>query len=396
MIEVIELAEGNKKRKKEILSQANKIVIKVGTSVLAGPEGRLKLDRVESIATQIGWLISQGKKCVLVTSGAIAAGVERLGLKSRPRSMPSLQAAASVGQSILMKHYDSYFSPLGIPVGQILLTQHDLVYRSSFLNARNTFNRLLELGVLPIVNENDATAVEEIRYGDNDALSAMVACSIEADLLIILTDRDGFFDREGNLIKEINEITPSLYEQAGGAGSTFSSGGMVTKLEAALMVSSAGIGMVIANGLKEDILKKVIEGKEGTFFYPKTRFLSGRKLWIAFVVPPRGRVTVDEGAKKALVEGHKSLLPVGIVKVEGKFEVNEVIEIADEEGQVFAKGITNFSSEEISRIKGKRCHEAACLLEGTISDEVVHRDALVILPMGGYHAKTGAGSRKES
>lgn len=373
--------------KANVLSQAEKIVVKVGTSVLAGKNGRLNLAQVENIARQIGWLIKQGKKCVLVTSGAIAAGVERLGLKSRPRAMASLQAAASVGQSILMKHYDSYFAKLGIPVGQILLTQHDMVYRSSFLNARNTFNRLLELGVLPVVNENDATAVEEIRYGDNDALSAMVACSIGADLLIILTDTDGFFDGEGKLIREVKEITPSLYEQAGGAGSAFSSGGMVTKLEAALMTSAAGIGMVIANGSKKDILKEVIEGKEGTFFHPQPRSLTGRKLWIAFVVPPKGRVVVDEGARRALVEGHKSLLPVGIVKVEGKFEVNEVIEIADRKGQVFAKGITNFSSSEISKIKGKRCEEAACLLEGAISDEVVHCDALVILPMGGYDAR---------
>jgi len=370
-------------RKKSILSRAEKVVVKVGTSVLAGSEGRLNLTRMKEIAAQIAWLIKQGKKCVLVTSGAIAAGVEKLGLKSRPRDMSSLQAAASVGQSILMKHYDSFFSHFGIPVGQILLTQHDLVYRSSFLNARNTFNRLLELRVLPIVNENDATAVEEIRYGDNDALSAMVACSIKADLLIILTDTDGFFDREGNLIKEVKEVTSALYEQAGGAGSDFSSGGMVTKLEAASMTSSAGIGMVIANGLKKDVVKKVLEGKEGTFFYPRSRVLPGRKLWIAFVVPPRGRVVVDEGARKALVEGHKSLLPVGIVKVEGKFEVNEVIEIADLKGQVFAKGITNFSSFEISKIKGKKCEEAACLLEGAISDEVVHRDTLVILPEGG-------------
>lgn len=377
-----------KGKKKEIFLQANKIVIKVGTSVLAGKDGRLNLNQIESIANQIGWLISQGKKCVLVTSGAIAAGVERLGLKSRPRAMASLQAAASVGQSILMKHYDLYFVRLGIPVGQILLTQHDLVYRSSFLNARNTFNRLLDLGVLPIVNENDATAVEEIRYGDNDALSAMVACSIKADLLIVLTDTDGFFDREGKLAREIKEVTPSIYEQAGGAGSAFSSGGMVTKLEAALMTSLAGIGMVIANGLKKDILRKVIEGKEGTFFHPRPRSLTGRKLWIAFVVPPKGKVIVDEGAKMALIEGHKSLLPVGIVKVEGKFEVNEVIEIADQKGRVFAKGITNFSSSEISKIKGKRCEEAACLLEGAISDEVVHCDALVILPMGGYDARS--------
>lgn len=376
--------------RKKVFSRASKIVVKVGTSVLTEKNGRLNLEQVESVANQIGWLINQDKKCILVTSGAIAAGVERLGLKSRPKSMASLQAAASVGQSILMRHYDSYFARLGIPVGQILLTQHDLIYRSSFLNARNTFNRLLELGVLPIVNENDATAVEEIRYGDNDTLSAMVACSIGADLLIILTDIEGFFNREGKLVREIKEVTPSLYEQAGGAGSAFSSGGMVTKLEAALMTSSAGIGMVIANGLKKNILKEVMRGEEGTFFHPKPRSLTSRKLWIAFVVPPKGRIIVDEGARKALVEGHKSLLPVGIVKVEGKFEVNEVIEIADQKRGVFAKGVTNFNSTEISRIKGKRCEEAACLLEGAVSEEVVHCDSLVILPMGGYNARSSS------
>lgn len=382
--------ENFKEEKKKILSRAEKVVVKVGSSVLADQGGRLNLARMKEVVSQIAWLIKQDKKCVLVTSGAIAAGVERLGLRSRPRDMSSLQAAASVGQSILMKHYDSLFSNFGIPVGQILLTKHDLVYRSSFLNARNTFNRLLELEVLPIVNENDATAVEEIRYGDNDALSAMVACSIGADLLLILTDTDGFFDREGNLIREVKKLTPSLYKQAGGAGSTFSSGGMVTKLEAALMTSSAGIAMVIANGLKRGVLKRALEGKEGTFFHPQPRSLPGRKLWIAFVVPSKGRVVVDEGAQKALVEGHKSLLPVGVVKVEGKFEVNEVIEIADQKGRVFAKGITNFSSSEISKIKGKRCEEAACLLEGAFSDEVVHCDALVILPEGGHDAGIGS------
>ncbi len=310
-----------KMERKRFIGKAKRIVLKLGTSILTDEKGRLDRENLQQIVKDVASLVKEGRECILVTSGAIAAGIESLGFSSRPRAIPKLQAAASVGQGALMSEYARLFQQYGINVGQVLLTQFDFIQRELYINARNTLATLLSLGVVPIVNENDATAVEEIKFGDNDTLAALVSCGIEADLLIVLTDTEGFY-RDGELLFEVQEINEEIEKWAGGAGTPFASGGMVTKLQAAKMVGLAGIPMIIACGREKGIIGKIFSGERvGTFFYPSKKRISSRKHWIAFVLPAKGRIFVDKGAKRALIERKKSLLPVGVVDFEGKFEI---------------------------------------------------------------------------
>lgn len=331
-------------------------------------------------------LHEKGYQVIIVSSGAIAAGVEGLGLKSRPKTIPELQAAASVGQGMLLDEYATIFGSYGLKVGQVLLTQYDVTHRQQYLNARNALKTLLKLGIVPIVNENDATAVDEIKFGDNDTLAALVANLVGADILILLSDIDGLYtcdpkkQGEACLIGEVGEITTEIEGLAGGTGTSFGSGGMVTKLQAARIAIFAQVGMIIANGRKENILIDIMAGKRvGTFFVPRKKKLSGHKLWIAFGKAAAGSVVVDNGAVNALISSGKSLLPAGVVSSEGSFQEGDAINVKDLKGQVFAKGIVNFSSEEVEKIKGLKTSEVLEKYPDTMNEEVIHRDCLVIL-----------------
>lgn len=364
---------------------ARRVVVKVGTSTLSLPEGGLDRASVERIVSQICKLAEQGVRVALVSSGAIAAGVDRLGLEPRPTDMPSLQAAASVGQVSLIETYAAFFAACGFPVGQVLLTRHDTGHRESFLHARDTFERLFELGAIPVVNENDTVAVDEIRFGDNDTLAALVATMIGADLVLLLSDIAGLYDadprlsEEAQLLEHVEDLTEELIAAAGGAGSGVGSGGMVTKIEAANLLMKAGIPMVICDGRREGVIIDAANGKPvGTEFCGGEATLGARKLWIALARKPAGVVVVDDGARDALVERHKSLLPAGVVAVEGVFGRGDAIVLQDASGAVIARGLSEMSSAEISRVKGMKTSQVAEVL-GSPSKEVVHCDRLVVL-----------------
>ncbi len=371
------------------VAKAKRIVIKVGTSTLTDDNHRLAPDKVKKLAREIVELRRRGKEVILVSSGAIGAGIGKLNLKQRPRDIKLLQATAAVGQSILMSTYDRYFSAYGQTIAQLLLTHADFLSRQRYLNLRNTLLTLLKSGVIPIVNENDTTAVDEIKVGDNDNLSALVASNLEADLLIILTDTDGLFTRDprrserAELIPVVRDITPEIERivDTGEKTKTSSVGGMRTKIQAAKLAMNAGIPVVIANGAEEDILLRIVEGEPvGTRFLPrKSDRMNDREHWIRFVSPPRGRIKVDEGAKAALVARGSSLLPSGIIGVEGVFMPGDTVSIIDSRDIEFARGITNYSSVEIEKIKGLHTGDIERVLGHKEYDEVVYRGNLYLI-----------------
>ena len=366
--------------RKHILENVKRIIVKVGTSTLTFPDMRLNLDRIDDLARELVQAKEKGKDVVLVTSGAIAAGMGKLGWKTRPKTIPRQQAAAAIGQSHLMHTYEEIFGKYGQLVAQVLLTQEDISDRKRYTNANNTISTLLQCGVMPIINENDTVAVDEIKVGENDTLSALVTNLIKADLLLILSDIDGFYDTSEKTIDVIPSITNELREMAGGQGSAVSVGGMLTKLRAAEIVTGAGEMMVIANGQKPGIITQVLEGHdEGTIFLPRTEKMPGRKRWIAYSVPSRGTIKVDAGAETALTKRGKSLLPSGIIEVSGDFEFGDVVRCVDESDTEFARGLTNYSSKEVELIKGKQTNQIESLLGYMYYDEVIHRDNLVIL-----------------
>jgi len=336
---------------------------------------------------QVAQLRTGGYQVVIVSSGAIAAGIEALGLESRPTNIPELQAAASVGQGLLLHEYSTLFSTHGLKVGQVLLTQYDVTHRQQYLNSQNALKTLLRLGIVPVINENDATAVDEIKFGDNDTLAALVANLVKAGLLILLSDIEGLYTGdprnnvcEAALIETVDDITSDIESLAGGAGSCFGSGGMVTKIQAARIAVFAQVGMIIANGRRENVLVDVMDAKNvGTFFAPRKKKLSAHKLWIAFGKVSTGSIIVDDGAANALVSGGKSLLPAGVVGNEGKFQAGDAVDIKDLRGSVFAKGITNYSFDEVGQIKGLKSSAVLEKFTESVSEEVVHRDCLVIL-----------------
>jgi len=355
----------------EPLEKISRIVVKLGTGVLTDSRKQPDLAQMEQLVAQIAEQCKRGKEIVLVSSGAVGAGMGALGHQKRPNDLAELQACAAVGQSRLMATYEKLFGAFGLSVATILLTHEDQQHLERHLNARNTLVTLLGHGVVPIINENDVVSFTELKFGDNDKLSALVACLLPADLLVILTTVDGVIENFGKAnpktISLIATIDEKIEVLAGDTRSVTAVGGMASKIEAAKIVMRSGIPMVIASGKKKKVLARVVAGEqEGTLFVPHPTRLQGRKRWIAFFHHPQGALFVDDGAKKALRESGKSLLPPGVARCEGEFEAGEVVRICDLNGTEFARGIASFNSSEIKARELKRV-------------EVVHRDNLVIL-----------------
>ncbi len=368
------------------LRDSRRVVVKVGSSILASVEKGLLYDVFSHLTKDISDLKRQGFEFVLVSSGAIAAGMEKLGYKTRPQAITQKQATAAVGQTRLMNIYEDYFSRYQQMVAQILLTHDDLSHRRRFLNARNTLLTLLGLGIIPIINENDTVVVDEIKFGDNDNLSALITNLIGADLLIILTDMDGLCDSDprtnphARCIPLVEEIDADLEGIVGESRSETGVGGMVSKIQAARKASRFGIPTVVARGNKEGVLRQILKGKEiGTLILPKAEALSSRKHWIAFNPKPKGDVIVDDGAKRAVVQKGKSLLPSGIMKIRGNFNRGDLVTCLGPRGREFARGLVNYSATELEKIRGLRSDQIESTLGYKYSDEVIHRDDLVVL-----------------
>lgn len=365
-------------------NQFQRVVIKVGTSTLTDGRGMLDRAYFSSLADQINSVKSQGVEVLLVTSGAIRAGAERMGLRERPKTIPEKQAAAAVGQNLLMQIYSEVFAAHGTTVAQILLTRDDFCERNRYLNARNTMLELVRRGAIPVINENDTVSVDEIRVGDNDNLAALVASSLEADLLLLLSDVPGLCTEkpgraESELIPVVKKIDEKIYKIAGGAGTCGGTGGMLTKIQAAEIAVRSGVTMVIADGRKPGIIGDTIAGiAVGTKFHPAERRLRGRKRWIAFGAYARGGIQVNEGAKKMIAEGGKSLLAAGIIGVTGSFSAGDMVRLLDEAGNPFARGFVNYNDEETRRIMGRKSSEIESILGYKDFDEVIHRDNLVV------------------
>jgi glutamate 5-kinase len=362
-----------------------RVVVKYGTSSVTDAAGRIDVGAIAKAAGEVAAVRSCGHQVVVVSSGAIAAGLPPLGLDARrPSDLPTLQAVAAVGQHRLVRTWDEALALLGLVAGQVLLAPLDFVHRSQYLHARQTLNRLLELGVVAVVNENDAVADDEIRFGDNDRLAALVSHLVAADLLVLLTDTQGLFtadprlDASASLIEEIVSVDAELEKAAGGAGSQRGSGGMASKLAAAKIAAWSGVGVVIAAAERADVLVDAVAGTPGvgTIVRPRPARLPARKLWIAFAISASGTVVVDDGARAALVGGGRSLLPAGVVRVAGTFDADDAVEIAGVDGKVFAKGLVRHPSATIIGWAGRKSSE----LPPEVSPEIVHRDDLVVLP----------------
>ncbi len=371
----------------DLLGEVHRIVVKIGSGVLSTPRGYLDARRVGQIAASVAAVRNAGVSVALVSSGAISAGMEELGFERRPRSLPDLQASAAAGQSRLMSAYSAAFHRRGIRVAQVLLTHDDLRDRERHLNARNTLRCLLERDVVPIVNENDTVSVDEIRFGDNDTLAALTTHLLRADALIILSVVPGLLrggpGGRSEVVPRVDRIDDSIRALAGGPGSDRSVGGMLSKIEAADMVTRAGEPVIIASGREPRVLPRILAGEEiGTLFLPRRpadRRMGGRQRWIAYFHRPRGRIVVDDGARRALEERGGSLLPSGVNAVEGRFSVGDVVEIADRRGEVFARGLTNYESDVLEQLRGMRSGELRKLLGRAVFEEAVHRDNLVLL-----------------
>ncbi|MBI3413962.1 MAG: glutamate 5-kinase [Verrucomicrobia bacterium] len=356
---------------RESLKLANLIVVKLGTGVLTDSRKQPDPEQMRQLVAQVAALRSAGKKVVLVTSGAVGAGMGALGFAKRPSDAAELQACAAIGQSRLMTVYQQLFGEFDLKVAQVLLTHDDLQNHERHLNARNTLAKLLQLGVVPIINENDVVSITELKFGDNDKLSALVACLLPADLLVILTTVDGVIEHFGKadakLLSVIERIDGAVEDMSHGTQSVTAVGGMITKIQAAKIVTRAGIPLVIASGKKSSVLADVLAGcDEGTLFLPQLKKLRGHKRWIAFFHHPRGTLFVDKGAKKAVTENGKSLLLPGVVRIEGEFHEADIVSIRDLDGNEFARGIVEFSARDIQSRQLPRI-------------EVIHRDDLVVL-----------------
>lgn len=371
---------------RELLQKKNRIVVKVGSSTLTHETGKLNYHRIERLAMEIADLANQGKEMVLVSSGAVSAGMGPLGLSSRPKTIREKQAVAAVGQGVLMHTYEKMFREYGQNVGQVLLTRMDAQDRKKFMNSRNTLLTMLQMGVIPIINENDVVAIDEFKIGDNDTLSAMVSNFIEADLLIILSDVDGLYTAnpqthpEARIIPVVTEVDKHVYDIAGGAGSSIGTGGMYTKIQAASIATSSGVDMVIASGSEDGVLRRICQGEDvGTWFTAKDSNLHTKKRWLLSGGKARGSLIVDGGCRNALIEHGSSLLPVGIAAVEGEFHEGDIVNVMYE-GLVIAKGIVNYNSESVEAIKRHKTDDITKILghEG-VYEEVIHRDNLVVM-----------------
>ena len=370
--------------RKSIFNSAKRIVVKVGSNVLTEDQG-LNLKAIRSVSRQICRLIDGGREVILVSSGAMASGVKKLGLDKRPDEIPKRQAVAAVGQAGLIMEYEKAFARDHKQVAQILLTGDDLNNRKRYLNARNAILMLLSWHVVPIVNENDTVMTQEIQFGDNDNLAAMITLLMDADILVNLTDIDGLYTKDPHthpdaaLIPVVSTMGKDIIKFAGDIPGPLGTGGMLSKIKAAAKVTASGIPMVIANGGKPDILKKLFSAKDpGTFFVPKKKKLKSRKCWIAFTLKPKGVLIVDDGAAAAIMNRGKSLLPSGIVRVEGEFGVGAPVEFRKGDHETLGTGLVNYSSTDIRKIMGLKSNQIKKCLGYKLYDDVIHRDNLAI------------------
>jgi glutamate 5-kinase len=365
------------------------VVIKIGTSSLTQPDtGYLALATIAQVVDTLSSLRRQGHQVILVSSGAVGVGCMRLGLSERPRSMAMKQAVAAVGQGRLMRVYDDLFTALQQPIAQVLLTRSDLVQRSRYVNAYRTFRQLLKLGVIPIVNENDTLAIEELKFGDNDTLSALVASLVEADWLFLLTDVDRLYSADPRsdpdaqpipLIQQMDELE-ALNIEVGDRGTSWGTGGMVTKISAARIATAAGVRTVITEGRSPQNIEKIMQGESlGTVFEPQLQPFSARKRWIAYGQVTSGKLYLDAGAVRAIRQAGKSLLAAGILEVKGEFRSRDAVQLCDALGLEIARGIVNYSSGELEKIRGSRSEQIASILGYAGEETVVHRDNLALL-----------------
>ena len=371
-------------RREEILENIQKIVVKVGTSTLTNEDGNLNIEKIKKIVSELSNLSDKGYDVVLVTSGAVGAGMGKLNMTERPKTLSEKQALASVGQVALTHLYQLLFQEYGKIIGQILLTRGDFSDRRRYLNARNVCNTLLKNKIIPVINENDAVVSNELKVGDNDTLSALVSGLIDADLLIILSDVQGLYNKnpqkyeDANLIEIVGKIDDDIKKTAGGEGSKFGTGGMITKIIAAEMATKIGTNMVIASGDDPKNISRIVEKENiGTLFTKKNKKISSKKYWLAYGTNKKGLLTIDEGAEKALFKG-KSLLPVGIKSFEGDFDKGTVVKIMNMKNENIATGISNYSSDEIALIKGHRSEDIEKILGHKYDDVVVHIDNMVV------------------
>jgi glutamate 5-kinase len=367
------------------LRKVRRLVVKVGSQIISEQDG-LSLGRIKSLAKQLTDLRRTGRECVVVSSGAVASGFKRLGLPERPTTLRLKQAAAAAGQVTLMMAWDKAFRAYGLRTAQILLSIEDLANRGRFLNARNTVISLLELGLIPIVNENDTVAVEELKFGDNDTLGALVASLVEADFFVTLTDIEGFYADDPRkvpdapLLSVVPKVTPEILEKARDDSGPLGVGGMRVKVLAASRLAERGLPSVIASGLTRDILPRLLEGEDlGTFFPPTEKKRGAYKHWLAFAARPKGVIWVDEGAAFAVKERGKSLLPSGVAGVEGVFAAGDPVSIAETGFTPLGVGLSNYASSEIERIKGLSSNQIVKALGYVHSEEIVHRDNLVVI-----------------
>lgn len=372
--------------RREVLAGVKRIVVKIGSRVLTDDDGSLDLSVVGRICSELANLRTEGKQVVVVSSGAIAAGRSELGLTEKPKTIPQKQAAAAIGQTRLMRVYQESLEPFGLKAAQVLLTSEDLGSRQRFLNARATIDTLLGFGIIPVINENDTVVVDEIKFGDNDNLSALVTNVAEADLLLILTDVEGLYDcnpsvnPDARLIPLVTAITRDLERAAGGSGSSVGTGGMATKLAAARKAGRNGVPTILIPGKQPGIITNALAGREvGTLFVPGNKGLNRRKHWIAYTLKPSGRLLVDNGARDVLQKKGKSLLPSGITAVEGRFERGACVRICSLDGREFARGLSDYSSSEITLLAGRKSSEIEQILGYRYADVIIHRDNMVLL-----------------
>ena len=373
-----------KNNRAHLLKNAHRVVIKIGSGVLTLNHG-LNIDIIDTISSHISHMKKHGIEVIIVSSGAIACGVKKIGFDKRPEGIPARQAAAAVGQAGLILAWEHGFSRFDIKVAQLLLTRDDLSHRRRYLNARNTINQLLAWEIIPVINENDTVVIEEIKLGDNDNLAAMITLLMDADILVNLTDIDGLYNKDPRnhsdaiLVSEVDRITESMEDAAGGIPGNLGTGGMLSKLKAAKKLMRAGIPMIIAGGLNQDILTEIFEGKErGTYFKPGSKKLNSRKCWIAFNLKAQGSIKLDKGAEDAIIKRGKSILPIGIIDVMEDFCVGAPVDIKSSNGKIIGKGLVNYSSADIYKIKGLKSDRIAQVLGSKPYDDVIHRDNLAV------------------
>ncbi len=367
------------------LNNTRRVVVKLGSNVITA-KNELSLEVIESISSQICTLMEKGIEVILVSSGAMAAGLRKMKMERRPEEIPKRQAISAIGQSGLMNAYEKSFAAYGKKVAQILLTGEDLNNRQRYLNARNTLNTLMEWNVVPIINENDTIMIEEIKLGDNDNLAAMITLLMDADFLFILTDIEGLYDKDPRqfsdavLIERVATFEKEIEDYASHIPGTLGTGGMLSKIQAARKVTSAGIPMTVAKGDSLNILLRLFDGERlGTYFVPREEKMSSRKCWIAYTLSPKGSIVIDDGAVRAVRENGKSVLPIGVVSVEGEFEEGAAVTFKSISNEIIGTGLVNYRASDIRLIKGLKTHQIESCLGGKHYDEVIHRNNLVLI-----------------